>query len=46
MNDTTKDQGWNVSVLMEKAGKGSLYDLLEMTGPLNPEIGHPACACR
>ncbi|KAL9040767.1 MAG: hypothetical protein Q9180_001715 [Flavoplaca navasiana] len=39
MTDATKDQGWNVSVLMEKADKGSLYDLLEMTGPLNPEIG-------
>ncbi|KAL8979037.1 MAG: hypothetical protein Q9205_005533 [Flavoplaca limonia] len=39
MTDATKDQVWNVSVLMEKAGKGSLYNLLEMTGPLNPEIG-------
>lgn len=39
MTDTTKDQGWNVFILMENAGKGSLYDLLEMTGPLDPAIG-------
>ncbi|KAL8848837.1 MAG: hypothetical protein Q9221_006133 [Calogaya cf. arnoldii] len=39
MTDTTKDQEWNVFVLMENAGKGSLYDLLEMTGPLDPGIG-------
>ncbi|KAI4279172.1 MAG: hypothetical protein L6R38_005099 [Xanthoria sp. 2 TBL-2021] len=39
MTDTTKDQGWNVFVLMENAGRGSLYDLLEMTGPLDPAIG-------
>ena len=39
MTDTTKEQGWSVSVLMEKAAKGSLYDLLEMTGPLDPGVG-------
>ncbi|KAL8734889.1 MAG: hypothetical protein Q9166_001241 [cf. Caloplaca sp. 2 TL-2023] len=37
--ETTKDQGWNISILMEKAGKGSLYDLLEMSGPLDPGVG-------
>ncbi|KAL8914067.1 MAG: hypothetical protein Q9172_007161 [Xanthocarpia lactea] len=39
MTDTTKEQWWKVSVLMEKAAKGSLYDLLEMTGPLDPGVG-------
>ncbi|KAL8671839.1 MAG: hypothetical protein Q9168_003679 [Polycauliona sp. 1 TL-2023] len=38
-NDTTKDQGWNVSILVEKADKGSLFDLLEMMGSMNPEMG-------
>ncbi|KAL9000043.1 MAG: hypothetical protein Q9169_001288 [Polycauliona sp. 2 TL-2023] len=39
MTDTTKEQGWAVSILMEHAGKGSLFGLLEMTGPLNPGTG-------
>ncbi|KAL8779084.1 MAG: hypothetical protein Q9213_007112 [Squamulea squamosa] len=39
MDTTTQAPGWTVSVLVEKAGKGSLYDLLEMTGALDPKVG-------
>ncbi|KAL8772628.1 MAG: hypothetical protein Q9209_002289 [Squamulea sp. 1 TL-2023] len=39
VTDHITDQRWNVYVLMEKAGKGSLYDLLEMTGALDPKNG-------
>lgn len=37
--ETSKDQGWTISVLIEKAGRGSLYDVLEMTGSLDPTAG-------
>ncbi|KAL8948872.1 MAG: hypothetical protein Q9222_004976 [Ikaeria aurantiellina] len=31
--------GWSINILLEKASRGSLLDLLEMTGPLEPTIG-------
>ncbi|KAL8843154.1 MAG: hypothetical protein Q9170_000284 [Blastenia crenularia] len=36
VSESGKDQGWSVSILIEKSGRNSLYDLLEMAGP--PEL--------
>ncbi|KAL8730589.1 MAG: hypothetical protein Q9181_004602 [Wetmoreana brouardii] len=34
-SEASTAQGWNISVLIEKAGRGSLHDLLEMAGSLD-----------
>lgn len=37
--ESSKAKGWTISILMEKAGRGSLHDLLEISSPLEPTIG-------
>lgn len=37
--ETCEESGWNVSILLEKSGRNSLHDLLEMTGPLELAVG-------
>ena len=39
VSDSSKTQGWSLKILMEKSGRNSLHDLLEMTGPLELAVG-------
>ncbi|KAI4177787.1 MAG: hypothetical protein LQ343_000251 [Gyalolechia ehrenbergii] len=39
VSETSEDSGWNVSILLEKSGRNSLHNLLEMTGPLELSVG-------
>ncbi|KAL8710940.1 MAG: hypothetical protein Q9220_004539 [cf. Caloplaca sp. 1 TL-2023] len=34
-----RTSGWSINVLLEKANRGSMLELLEMTGPLEPTVG-------
>lgn len=38
-SETSANQGWTISVLMQQAGKGSLHDLLEITSPVELAVG-------
>lgn len=39
VSETSTNQGWTIFILMDKAGRGSLHDLLEMTSPLELAVG-------
>ncbi|KAL8640931.1 MAG: hypothetical protein Q9228_002205 [Teloschistes exilis] len=36
---TSQVQGWDINVLIEKAGRGSLHDVVEMLSPLDIAVG-------
>ncbi|KAI4204441.1 MAG: hypothetical protein LQ350_001198 [Teloschistes chrysophthalmus] len=38
-SETSQVQGWDINVLIEKAGRGSLHDVIEMLSPLDIAVG-------